>query len=92
MVFTSNRQGGFGGFDLWYSIFDGTEWSEPKNFGERINTEYDEYRPFCFGCYKEWSKNKSRKASYCLSCGRAEKTTIWKPLSRFCFEKSIEWR
>jgi len=45
MVFSSNREGGFGGFDLWYSIFDGTQWSEPKNFGADINTEHDEYRP-----------------------------------------------
>lgn len=45
MVFTSNRAGGFGGFDLYYSIFENGEWSEPVNFGEKINTEFDEYRP-----------------------------------------------
>ena len=45
MVFTSDREGGFGGFDLWYSLYNGQEWSAPKNFGENINTEYDEYRP-----------------------------------------------
>ena len=45
MVFTSNRAGGFGGFDLYYSIFKNGVWSEPINFGEKINTEFDEYRP-----------------------------------------------
>lgn len=45
MVFTSNRTGGYGGFDLWYSIKSNNEWSEPINFGENINTEFDEYRP-----------------------------------------------
>ena len=45
MVFTSDRPGGFGGFDLWYSVFDGSDWSFPVNFGDKINTEYDEYRP-----------------------------------------------
>lgn len=46
MVFTSKRDGGFGGFDLWYSVFDEENgWSEPENFGEHINTEHDEYRP-----------------------------------------------
>jgi hypothetical protein len=45
MVFTSNREGGYGGFDLYYSIFANGEWGEPINMGERINTEYDEYRP-----------------------------------------------
>ena len=45
MVFASNRDGGFGGFDLFYSILENGEWSEPINFGEKINTEFDEYRP-----------------------------------------------
>jgi hypothetical protein len=45
MVFTSNRSGGYGGFDLYYSIFKNGNWSEPVNFGEKINTQYDEYRP-----------------------------------------------
>ncbi len=45
MVFTSDRAGGFGGFDLWYSMYDGRVWSEPVNFGDKINTQYNEYRP-----------------------------------------------
>lgn len=45
MVFASNREGGFGGFDLYYSILEDGEWSEPINMGGRINTEFDEYRP-----------------------------------------------
>jgi hypothetical protein len=53
MVFTSNRTGGYGGYDLYYSIFDGQEWSKPVNFGEEINTEYDEYRPIIFDLYDE---------------------------------------
>lgn len=45
LVFTSNRPGGFGGFDLYYSTYQNGEWTDPVNFGDRINTEYDEYRP-----------------------------------------------
>jgi len=45
MVFTSDRDGGFGGFDLWYSVYSGSAWSAPVNMGAEINTEYDEYRP-----------------------------------------------
>ena len=45
MVFTSDREGGFGGFDLYYSIRTNGIWSEPINFGETINSESDEYRP-----------------------------------------------
>lgn len=51
MVFASNREGGFGGFDLYYSIWDNNEWSEPINFGEEINSEKDEFRPIV---RKEW--------------------------------------
>lgn len=45
MVFTSDRDGGFGGFDLWYSVYSGQGWSVPVNLGGDINTEFDEYRP-----------------------------------------------
>lgn len=45
MVFASNRAGGYGGYDLWYSELIDYSWSEPINFGSHINTEYDEFRP-----------------------------------------------
>ena len=51
MVFTSDREGGYGGFDLYYSEYIGENWSEPVNFGEGINTEYDEYRPITVYAY-----------------------------------------
>ena len=51
MVFASNREGGFGGYDLYYSkwksggLTDPGSWSEPVNCGEKVNTAYDEFRP-----------------------------------------------
>ena len=45
MVFTSNRDGGLGGYDLYYSVFRNGKWGSPVNFGPGINTAYDEYRP-----------------------------------------------
>jgi hypothetical protein len=45
LVFASNRPGGYGGYDLYYSQRNGDSWSEPVNFGERVNSQYDEYRP-----------------------------------------------
>ncbi len=43
LYFVSNRPGGYGGRDIWYSERqqDG-EWGVPKNMGRKINTEYDE--------------------------------------------------
>ena len=45
MIFTSNRPGGYGGYDLYYSVFKNGKWSSPVNFGPDINTSSDEYRP-----------------------------------------------
>jgi len=45
LVFASNREGGFGGYDLYYSRLVDGAWNEPLNFGANINTKYDEYRP-----------------------------------------------
>lgn len=45
MVFTSDRPGGEGGYDLYYSLFTDGQWGDPVNFGPSINSPYDEYRP-----------------------------------------------
>jgi hypothetical protein len=49
MVFTSDRPGGLGGFDLYYSVLTDGEWSSPVNMGAPINTASDEYRPMLGG-------------------------------------------
>lgn len=45
MVFASNRAGGLGNFDLYYSVFRKGKWSSPVNFGPGINTSSNEFRP-----------------------------------------------
>lgn len=49
MVFASDREGGLGGYDLYYSEFENGTWGSPVNFGPAINTESDEYRPILAG-------------------------------------------
>lgn len=56
MVFASDRPGGHGGFDLWYSVYTSLGWSAPVNMGDDINTEYDEYRPMVVST-GEWFLN-----------------------------------
>lgn len=48
MVFASNREGGYGGYDLWYSFYVNGLWTEPENFGSEINSSKDEFRPITF--------------------------------------------
>ncbi len=48
LIFSSNRPGGLGGYDLYYSKLENGSWGTPVNFGHEINTEYDEYRPIIF--------------------------------------------
>jgi len=45
IFFASNREGGYGGYDLYYSHYENGAWKEPVNFGANINTEYDEINP-----------------------------------------------
>ncbi len=47
LFFASNREGGFGGLDLYYSLKlpDGT-WGKPLNMGAAINTPEDENYPY----------------------------------------------
>jgi hypothetical protein len=45
MIFSSNRAGGQGGYDLYYSVFRKGKWSSAVNLGDRVNTAADEFRP-----------------------------------------------
>jgi hypothetical protein len=45
LYFSSNVEGGQGGFDLYKSKWNGQRWSEPENLGQEINSPYDEVFP-----------------------------------------------
>ena len=46
IFFSSNRAGGYGGYDLYISRFRNGAWSSPINLGAAVNTAYDETAPF----------------------------------------------
>ena len=47
LFFVSNREGGFGGSDIWYTYLrDDSTWSKAKNCGNIINSGGNEMSPF----------------------------------------------
>lgn len=45
LYFASQRPGGLGNADIYKSVFDGSEWSEPENLGPTINSIWNDYQP-----------------------------------------------
>lgn len=46
LYFVSNREGGYGGMDIWVSHFENKYWSKPVNLGPTVNTPRNETSPF----------------------------------------------
>ncbi|MEL7251623.1 MAG: OmpA family protein [Bacteroidota bacterium] len=42
LYFSSEGYPSLGGLDIYYAVWNGTEWSEPNNMGKAYNTEADE--------------------------------------------------
>lgn len=63
LFFASDREGGFGGMDIWYcSRKEGAPFTIPINLGSMVNTEYDEITPY---------HNESKEMLYFSSNGHA---------------------
>lgn len=46
LYFVSNRPGGLGGMDIWYTLIKGGKSTECVNLGPMVNSEADEFTPF----------------------------------------------
>lgn len=46
LYFVSDRPGGRGGYDIWYSRLEQTGWTKAENLGPSINTPFDEISPY----------------------------------------------
>ncbi len=45
LIFCSDKAGGFGGMDIYYSKLDGLTWSNPINLGAKVNSAANEVFP-----------------------------------------------
>lgn len=53
LFFISDRPGGYGGTDIYYSKKDSSgNFCAPKNLGNSVNTEHNEYRVSCYSFYE----------------------------------------
>jgi hypothetical protein len=43
LFFTSDRQGGFGGLDVYYSVMNNDTWEEPVRLAEPVNSSSDDF-------------------------------------------------
>ena len=46
LYFVSDRKGGQGGYDIWYSQLEEEGWTKAVNMGTPINTPFDEISPY----------------------------------------------
>jgi len=46
ILFYSNRDGGYGGMDIYASFYQENKWSSAYNLGPDINSQYDDISPF----------------------------------------------
>jgi len=46
LYFSSNRVGGYGGYDIYVSYYKGGEWSYPTNLGPQVNSKGNEITPY----------------------------------------------
>lgn len=49
MYFSSNRPGGYGGFDIYVSYYRDGTWTSPENLGKQINSIGNEITPYFDG-------------------------------------------
>lgn len=86
LYFVSNRPGGLGGMDIWYTLIKNGHSSEPVNLGPMINSAADEYTPFYDqrnGVLYFSSDRPGGKGGHDIYCAEGQRNT-WKKAEAVC--------
>lgn len=80
VFFSSQRAGGYGGYDLYKSSWRDGRWTSPENLGPEINSAFDETTPFLLrdGRSLFFSSNNSAGSIGGLDIFKS----IWNPLTK----------
>ncbi|MCG8701813.1 MAG: OmpA family protein [Bacteroidales bacterium] len=86
LYFVSDRPGGRGGLDIWYSVWSDTRklWSRVKNCGGSINSRGDDITPFYFPQTRSLyfsSNGYAGMGGYDIYSASGEKMRFTKPLN-----------
>ena len=81
LYFTSNRDGGMGGLDIYYCTRDvHGDWSSPKNIGAPVNTRKNEKTPFIHSDSKTLyfsSDGQAGLGGFDIFYAKAKSDTVW---------------
>jgi hypothetical protein len=61
LYFTSDRSGGPGGLDIWYSVLSAGSWSKPVVLSEPVNSEADDFAYYAVSSGKEGYFSSNRR-------------------------------
>ena len=86
LYFVSDREGGMGGMDIWYSIITDGIAGEPVNLGPQVNTAADEITPFYDqpnGILYFSSNREGGRGGYDIYCAVGQRNT-WQHAEPVC--------
>ena len=86
LYFVSDRPGGFGGMDIWYSLVKEGAATEPVNLGPQVNTADDEMTPFYDqrnGILYFSSDRDGGKGGFDIYCAVGQRNT-WRQAEAVC--------
>ena len=93
LYFVSNRPGGLGGTDIWYTLVKDGRAQECVNLGPLVNSEHDEYTPFYDqrnGVLYFSSDRPGGKGGHDIYCA-AGKRNSWQKAEAVCQCLNSEW-